>query len=259
MADTTFSTDTSHASVRIERHGDQLQLKFASDTQAIQSCIDLHQPHRLVMENLRYLMGILMFLPEPQRILLLGVGGGALVHFLRYYLPEADITAVDYDAELLAVAHEHLELPRKDDRLHYAVADAREYLEHSRKQFDLIVVDIFDSGRTPGWLTTPQTIELFRSGLSDRGGIAYNLLMSGERDFSAFYRHLRRAYTRQTLCLETEDYENLLVYGLNFRLEQQDMTHWLQHCLPLSERYGLPFAQILQVIYNINPAGSGII
>jgi spermidine synthase len=46
-------------------------------------------------------MSALIFISAPERILVLGTAGGSLLHFLRHYYPQADITAVDIDNDLI--------------------------------------------------------------------------------------------------------------------------------------------------------------
>ncbi len=254
-----FETNTDRARVRIEQNQQQLHLKFDSDREAIQSAIDIAHPHRLVMHNLVYLMGILLFIPPPREILLLGVGGGALVHFFRHYLPGSQITAVDYNAELLQIASREMQLPAADEHLQYVVADAREFTSDCQYKYDLIAVDIFDAGLSPGWmLQQPFSLQL-RNCLADKGGLAYNLLPRSEHQANRFRQMLDKLLPGQTLYLETEAYENLLVYGLNFKAEAQTIEQHLQHCAELEEHYELPFGQILSLLYDRNPQGSGII
>ncbi len=254
-----FETTTDKARVRIEQNRQQLHLKFDSDREAIQSAIDLQRPHCLVMQNLLYLMGILLFIPPPERILLLGVGGGALVHFFRHYLPESRITAVDYNAELLEIASREMQLPAADERLQYVVEDARDFTANRQHNYDLIVVDIFDAGLTPGWLLQQPFSQQLKHCLTARGAVAYNLLPRSEHQANRFLQMLNPLFQQQTLYLETEDYENLLVYGLNFKAKAQRLEQQLQHCAELEEKYEIPFGQILSLLYDRNPQGSGII
>lgn len=263
MTNNTFHANTFQTNLRIERSDEQLLLKFGSDTDsdtgAIQSAININRPHRLVMENLRYLMGILLFIPAPQKILLLGVGGGSLVHFLRYYLPAAHLTAVEYDPQLLQIAHDRLYLPQTSNRLSYVIDDARNYVTFCEQRYDLILVDIFEGGRVPGWLLEKPFTERLKNCLSVEGAVAYNVLIDSERGFKRFYQLFRQTYGQQTLCLETDNYENLLIYGLNFMSQKKTMTEYLHNSEPLTQQYDLPFSRILSVIYNINPVDSGII
>ena len=245
--------------LRIEQQGDQRLLRFDNDGEAIQSAIDRHQPHQLHMQNLLYLMGVLMFIPEPSRILVLGVGGGAMIHFLRHHLPQAHITGVEHDAELLELAQQHLQLPAGDDQLLYVIEDADRFSRQCQQRFDLILCDIFSGPFSPGWLLARDSIDSLKHLLGADGAIAYNLLVRQAKSFAGFYRQLRLAYQRQTVSLELDDYQNLLVFALNSAPASNDMNHWLQRAHWASERYQLPGNEILATIYNINPVESGII
>ncbi|MDJ0881139.1 MAG: methyltransferase domain-containing protein [Gammaproteobacteria bacterium] len=250
---------TSFNTIKIEEARGQHYLKFDSDHEAIQSAIDLTAPHRLVMTNLQYLMGILLFIKKPRRILVLGVGGGSLIHFLSYYLPKSHITGLDYNAELLKIAQAHLDLPQPSDQIHYVTADAREFIGATHEKFDLILVDLFTNGRSPNWLLQNSFNQQLKQCLTAQGAIAFNLLIDNENQFSRFYQLMRTVYQKQTLCLEHEDYENILVYGFNQEKETLSLEANLERAAQLTSIYELPFTQILAAIYNINPVGHGII
>ena len=189
---------------------------------------------RLLMENLIYLMGILLFIPAPRNILLLGVGGGALVHYFCHYLPDSSINAVDYDAELLQIARERMKLPPADATLEYVVQDAAEFIQRCPRAYDLIVVDIFDAGLTPPWLLQQPLNQQLQQCLSKQGALAYNLLLLSEQRFNRFQQMLDRLCGQQTLYLQMEDYENYLAFCLNFKPARRSLNRQLQHCAAVS-------------------------
>lgn len=254
-----LNTSTSHRDITLRQKGEILQLVFTSEPDAIQSEINTQQPQQLVMENLRYLMGVLLFIPPPEKILLLGVGAGSMVHFFRHYLPECHITAVDYDRQLLDFAHQQMMLPEADEKLSYVIQDARQYINECQQQYDLIVLDIFDGNQSPCWTRDKEFTRQIKTCLSDKGATAYNMLINSETAFNSFYKLLRQTFAGQTLCLETQEYENLLLYALNFTPEKRSMMQNIKHAQKTQAKYQLPFNQILSVIYDINPVDSGII
>jgi spermidine synthase len=258
-ADIVTSATTRLTRLRVEQVGSERHLKFERDTDAIQSAIDMDNPQKLIMENLRYLLGVLLFIPRPQKILLLGLGGGALVHFLRHHLPDAQITAVEYDAEVLEIAKQHLALPPADESLHYVIDDARRFIEIEPQGYDLILIDIFDGGESPPWMLQKTFIQALKRQLSDRGALGFNLLLAKEKSFSRFYQLLRSEFAQQTLCLETEEYANILVYAMNFPSRPLSMNELLQRCEELDALYDLPLRKILNTVFNINPQGAGVI
>ena len=102
--------------IRFRKKNSRIELIFDSDPDAIQSALDIQTPHKLVMLNLQYLMAALLFIETPKKILLLGVGGGSIIHYLKYHLPDCDITAVDNNGELLRLCSEHMQIAPTGDK-----------------------------------------------------------------------------------------------------------------------------------------------
>ncbi len=85
-----------------------------------------------------------LFLPpgRVQRVLLLGVGGGAVINQFRHLLAPAKIVGVELDPVHLSVAREHFSVKHKSVELH--CADAITWLRDYRGEpFDLIIEDLF--------------------------------------------------------------------------------------------------------------------
>ena len=94
-----FKIETAHNSIHLVYDRDRLELRGRD--KALQSVINLGKPQQLELANLEYLMSVLLFMPAPRRVLMLGTAAGSLLHFLQHHFPQADITAVDIDAELI--------------------------------------------------------------------------------------------------------------------------------------------------------------
>ena len=150
-------------------------------------------------------------------------------------------------------------LPESSDKTHYEIKDAQRFIEATTQQFDLIVVDIFTGSESPKWLLQPQTLYNLSLRLSPQGAIAWNLLIENETEFSHFYGQLREQFRQQTLCLESEENENILAYALNFTPTKYSMSEHINLAHELADRYSLPMHTILSVIYSINPVDSGVI
>ncbi len=230
-----------------------------SGESATQSAINLEQPHKIILKNLEYALGCLMFMPEPQNILLLGVGGGSLIHFFRHYCPKAKITGIDIDQSLLQTMHDEFLLPQADLLLNYHIADAQDWVKNNTTQYDLIIVDVFDEQYMPEWVLEETFMLDLKKSLSEHGCITWNTLIATDAEFNQFYKTLRSVFQQRTLCLAAEDYENTIVYSFNAKLEQTDMGHLIQLAQQHNEHYELPFHEILNVIFNTNPIDSGFI
>jgi spermidine synthase len=94
-----FNLETAYNSIHLVIHQGRLELR--GKDKSLQSVINLEKPYQLELKNLEYLMSALIFISAPERILVLGTAGGSLLHFLRHYYPQADITAVDIGNDLI--------------------------------------------------------------------------------------------------------------------------------------------------------------
>ncbi len=250
-----FKTRTKHASLTITRNTNTVELRFGAG--ALQSLINIDKPHRLELKNLKHLMGILLFLPPPRNILLLGTGGGSLIHFLRVHYPQCKLTSVDLDAELQDLMHEKMFLPAASEKLIYLIDDAAHFLRRCDQHFDLILVDIFSGSQSPDWLLDSPGIQQMHALLSDRGAVAYNLLIDSEHAFKLFYRNLTRVFGGQALSLPVPGYDNMLAYGFRYPPPPRDMSDYMQLAADMAELHDIDYHQVLAAIYTSNPIGSG--
>jgi spermidine synthase len=246
-----------HSDVSVKTNANKLELRSNSNT--LQSVINIDHPEKLALKNLKYLIAILVFMPRPKRILLLGTGGGSLVHFLRHHYPDSHLTSVDIDGELLDLMHDKMLLPKADDDLTYVIDDAAHYLQHCNETFDLILVDIFIGDQSPDWLLGADNMQHLYSLLSPSGAVAYNLLIDNESEFKQYYRDLRDIFSQQTLCIPVAGYDNTIAYGFRYQAEEQDMSVYMQQALDLGETHDINYMEILSAIYATNPSGAGVI
>ncbi len=69
-----------------------------------QSCINLSAPKRFALNYTRMMMaGTLFTGPAPQRVLIIGLGGGSIPTALREILPQAQIDVVEIDPAVTRV------------------------------------------------------------------------------------------------------------------------------------------------------------
>jgi spermidine synthase len=234
-------------------------LELRDRDHALQSVIDLQAPERLCLRNLEHMMSALLFIPTPQRILVLGTAAGSLLHYLRHYLPRARITAVDIDAELTDRMLRLELLPPAGDRLEYVHADAAAFIAAERRQFDLVLVDVFNGACSPPWLLQREANEALHRLCAEHGAVSYNLLLASDHDFKAFYRSLGRLYGENTLSLPVKGFENRVVCAVRQPRSPGNMDELLRHADRLSSSLGIDFVQLLSVAYNSNPSGVGLL
>jgi len=118
------------------------------------------------------------FYEAPGRLLLVGLGGGAVAnHFAKAGWA---VDAVEIDPVVTSVAHEHFGLRPEAARVHHM--DGRRFLMAGDEAYDLIVVDAFGSSSIPFHLVTREAFALIRSRLVPGGILAMNIEAVGWRD-----------------------------------------------------------------------------
>lgn len=131
------------------------QLLFTSNLKAVQSEIPYHlvgqKKKKRVFDfdilefDIHRMMAASLLLCPPlssqPRILVLGLGGGCLPSFFKTNFPDASITAVDLDAEVIRIAREFFKL---DPSIETVEMDALAYVEKEcgHSSYDYIFVDI---------------------------------------------------------------------------------------------------------------------
>jgi spermidine synthase len=225
----------------------------------IHSNLDVTQPGKLLLKNLRFLMGIHLFIANPPRVLLLGTGGGSLLHYIQHHYPASHVTSVDIDGELVEFLQSHMHLPQDGPKLTHVIEDAQTFLSRDQNQYDLILVDIFSGFQSPQWLLMVSQLKIIKGRLTLGGAIAFNLLINSEHQFKKFYRDLRRIFNQKTLCLSVEDLENTLVFAMRDPLPRMQIPEIQIKAELLKQQQEIEFPEILSNLVTTNPIGSGII
>ncbi len=158
------------------------------------------------------LPGLLLDKPAPN-VLILGVGGGAVVHLLDRMIAPARIVGVDIDPVHLRVALDHFQCRQAAVKL--VCADARQWVRRSRRRFDLIVDDLYiDSDHDP---QRPEGLDqawhsLLARRLTDRGALVQNHLSAKLAKHSiAANEAWYRAQFKSAVLLQRPHYENGIV------------------------------------------------
>ncbi len=116
---------------------------------------------------------------HPQRILLLGLGGGTSARTFRRLLPEAHITGVELDPEVVELGRRWFELPAD---MRVLQGDARAALETppistevaEADRYDLVVIDAFQFPYIPFQLCTVEFFQEVAAHLAPGGAVVLN-------------------------------------------------------------------------------------
>ena len=95
---------------------------------AIQSAMRIAKPDHLELAYTRAMMAFLLFKPDPEEILMIGLGGGSLAKFVHKYMADAKTVVVEISPKVVTVARHLFHLPEDDARLSVIVDDGAAYL-----------------------------------------------------------------------------------------------------------------------------------
>ena len=252
-----FKATTRYNSISIETDDKYWTLRTANSD--VQSRIRRTFPAQLALKNLEYLTGVLLFMPPPKTICVLGTGAGGLIHFFKHHYPGSHITAIEIDGEMLQIMQQRVALPAEDQQLTYVIDDASNFLDNCKQQFDLILVDLFLGNLQPQWLLQKHSMQQIYSRLNKHGGVGYNLLIDSEQNFIRYYRGLRSIFHQQTLCVRVDELDNILAFAFRDTQPPDDMSRNIARATQLSQQLNIDYMKILSTIYSTTPAGAGVI
>ena len=157
-----------------------------------QTCFDLRNPDKFVMNYPRMMMGALYVKPAPRSVLIIGLGGGTLPRALAQVLPTARIDVVEIDPAVVEVAEDYF-LFKPGRQTHVIEADGRVFVKRAlreQQRYDLIMLDAFDHEYIPEHLLTEEFLREVRGLMTPEGVLAANTFSS-----SRLYDHESVTYS----------------------------------------------------------------
>jgi spermidine synthase len=172
-----------YSRIRVRRDGDVRALTFVRDNgqEAVQSRLNLAAPQTLVSPYARSMFASYLYRPQPQRLLVVGLGGGAMVRFLMHHEPQLQIDAVEIDPAVVRIAEKFFGV-RSSGNVRVHTADALKFIEETNDRYDVILMDAFlrPSGDTdptgvPTRLKTQAFLARLKATLAAGGVVAFNI------------------------------------------------------------------------------------
>ncbi len=139
-----------------------------------QSVAKVGDPEHLELPYLKGMLVGLAFAPKPERMLVIGLGGGTLPTFLHRYYPQTTIDVVEIDPEVVHVARTYFAF-RPDAHLRVHVEDGRKFIEEGRRSYDIIFLDAYGPEAIPFRLATREFLLAVRRVVTPEGVVVANV------------------------------------------------------------------------------------
>ena len=236
--------------VEVVEEGNHRSLYFQNAV--VQSRIYHDTPAKLALRYTQYMMAAsLLALPQPQNVLLIGVGAGALLHFFHHFFPDVAVDGVDNSPEILKIARRFFDLP-ESAQIQVHCADGLDYLHHHRrKEYDLILIDAFND---EGMATRIYSAEFFKAarGRLSRMGIICCNLWSGR---SASYSRARKAMEQNSnsrVYIPVRRRENVIALLFQAELPWRSLCPAKSVLKMLNKQYDLDFQEVSAAVKKHN-------
>ena len=205
----------------------------------VQGAMRIGRPWKIELEYQQQMMAPLLFLPEPARVLQLGLGAAALARFCWRHLPQAEISVVEISEEVVATARRWFALPQDDARLSVLIEDARNVVPHPRlrRSFDWLQVDLYDRAARGPVLDDAPFYAACRRLLRGPGIAAFNLFGRG---FDASFERIAAAFDDRAVVLPEADAGNRIVLAFNGPAMSAPWPALYERAREIEAGFGLP-------------------
>jgi spermidine synthase len=190
--------------------GDLRFLRSGAPDGPDQTVIARSAPERLEMPYLRAAALVFAARPAPERVLMIGLGGGGFVHYLRAQYPRAAIDAVEIDPVVVRLARDHFGL-RFGPQLVAHVVDGAEFVERpgSTGAYDRVFLDAYHGDTIPPALARYAFLGRLSETLRHGGLVAANV---GVRGREAFVKTFVSVF-EHCVTLRARQDDNLVIVG----------------------------------------------
>jgi len=218
----------------------------------LQSSIRLDQPGSILEDYNQSIMSCLLFLTAPKSVLLIGLGGCSLLHFLLRAFPDSAVDVVEIRQQVTDLAYEYFLLPKWNPHLKIFHASGQDFVrKHTTgtRNYDLIIVDAFDDDGPASALSGAPFLNACRQLLKENGICVMNLWHRPKDDFPGLYASFQEAFRGNTLkLLPDEKCWNAIVFGFSGPTVSRELSVYRQTARKLEQLYNINFPRYLKYI-----------
>ncbi len=122
----------------------------------------------------RSLTAAVAYAPQTANFLMIGMGGGSTSWYLHKHMPDANVTAVELDPDIVALAAKYYQL-HQEPNFNIAEGDGRLFLMRDDTNYDVIFVDAYRGPFVPFHLLTREFYQIAKFHLAPGGVVAQNV------------------------------------------------------------------------------------
>ena len=218
----------------------------------VQSAMRLAAPNHLELTYTRCMMGFTLFNPQPENMLMIGLGGGSLAKFVYHRLPQTRTTVIEINPRIVAMARDHFFVPADDDRLQVMIAEGGEFVASHPRSADVLMVDGFDDGRQVPSLCSQDFYDRAHEALKKNGVLVVNLL-SRDRAVHDYIHRIEDSFAGRVATLLAEPFGNLIVFAFKHSPGSPAWENLQERAKQLEQELALPFTKYINKLQQRRP------
>lgn len=222
------------------------------DALSVQSEMSIDRPDELVFSYTKAMMSFLLFEPSPKRIAMIGLGGGSLVKYCYRYLPQAEITVVEINPDVIALRDEFA-IPADDMRFKVLLGDGAVFVTDIANHSDVLIVDGFDADGLPAQLSSQQFYDDCFASLAD-GGIMVANLWGNYTHCNECLARIRNRFAGKLVVVDAEDSPNRIAIALKNIEFPPSLSTIQRHAKLLCSSHPLNFQKKSNKLISVLPA-----
>lgn len=190
-------------------HHNRQTVSLSLDTTLIQSVMLRDDPNELVLDYTRTMMGCLLLTPTPAKVLMIGLGGGSVPKYCHAHVPDADITVVEINPDVIALRDDFV-IPPDDERFRILCGDGAAFVKAPPQTYDLLMVDGYDGQGLPDVLCTRAFYERCKAAMTPNGLLVLNL-QADTVQCRQLTARLNKLFNGQVLVIESDEGGNEII------------------------------------------------
>jgi predicted membrane-bound spermidine synthase len=147
-------------------------------------------------------------------VLLLGVAGGSVIKTLVEEVNfKGNIVGVEIDAEIIKIANEYFKLD-KIPNVEIIIDDANKFVCGTTRQFDLIIIDVFEDSNMPGFLFEQNFVDRLGAIVKEGGFILFNTMVLNKNQYvrnRKYFDFFDKSHFRAQEILKIEQKNELII------------------------------------------------
>jgi spermidine synthase len=114
-------------------------------------------------------------------VLILGLGAGSAVPAINNNWPDAAVTGVDIDPEIVSLGKDYFALKSKNTKI--VISDAGKFLQTQKNEikYDLVIVDLYQGSNYPSEFEGEKFLITVKSVLKTDGNVIINRLLNNKQ------------------------------------------------------------------------------